>query len=168
MISRRRAWHLAASTLALTLVLAVGMYVMPILAMIWLDGPLSVVLMSGEDTVYSSNYSHIRFVRLRRGMALEDVTAALGQPLYEVWEYLPSDGSRAAGLLKLDPVTRVVRGDDTPRAGWNATQVVNDIGRPARVYLGYSRPGSDSHYRIREVVFRHDIVEYVRSSFCVD
>ncbi len=95
-------------------------------------------------------------------MAVSEVTSLLGDPLARSWIY-ESPGNEPL-VVYWDEVGRIshISGPESERArfpaGSDIVTVSNALGRPTAIAYGYSESPTDSHYRIRSVVFKNDVV----------
>lgn len=127
--------------------------------LIALDGLSSVLGESAleEHTIYASGYSHAAFRKLRVGMDWGEVTALLGQPLREVWEYENRALCGQQLLFEDEKLSDALGNPGRPprpggmKAGMSRQEVTKLCGEPGFIFLSFSTASGNQSIRLRAV-----------------
>jgi hypothetical protein len=139
-----------------------------------LDGILGLIapITFETDTAYSDGYSNADFRSVSPGMSSTEISALLGEPFHELWDY--SASAEACGFVWVRAGfvsdTTEKPGCPLPHAslGMPKTQLASLRGIPATQRNFYSTSPTSRSYRQRIVVFVNGRVAKAIARFYVD
>ena len=126
-----------------------------------------------DDTRYANGYSDEGFRKVARGMTPLEVVALIGRPIAQSWTYERDGREPLVMFFNQDGQLRHVSGQDKsehaiPALNSDAASVLTELGRPTWIAYRYTESPTDSHYRVRSLVFKNDVVQRTVSEFWWD
>jgi hypothetical protein len=137
-----------------------------------LDGFILGLFLS-EDTRYAEGYSDAAFRRIRKGMTTSQVVSLIGHPIAQSWTYEREGRDPLVMFFNAEERLRHVSGQDhdrdsVPPLGTTSSQVLASLDTPTWIAYRYSESPTDTHYRVRSVIFNKGIVDHTVGQFWWD
>ena len=146
----------------------------PSISIRWISRLASFGGIFAEDTVYAPGYSDNGFRTVQKNMSQQDVLKILGKPLEEVWVYENIDTREVTIWFDEKEIIFRIFPDDAGigmfpiQKGMRKEEVLNALKNPTTQNWNYSKSPGDTHFRIRTIVLKNEIVTEKFHDFYVD